>query len=363
MRLVFNIPTWNRPNELEVCVQSIASQVRDARTSIIICQDLDGEENETTKVIQRLQSEYAFIKHVIHKPRTDYAANFRASWMASEGDWTWTFGDDDILRKGALDFALEKIEYIHKKDGAVFLHVAEAKRTGNTNGVYTGSLLNLCKQFGWIEMTGFITGNIVATQPLLKATKLPNHRQRLYARTAFWQSCALLEVFCNEQAALLDIPLIDSQNREQTQQTLDNWKEGNIGERYYYLADALEMMFDDGVIKEKLPKEFFRYIEYHLWNRFLTGFVSEHISTGAIFHDRLWASLCKLPMFLEDEALAAELSTDINYARQMTQLSAYLQQQASAVQEELQGLLGKYGKFEYPYHFGSAPQGEVPAIA
>lgn len=367
MRLVFNIPTWNRPKELEVCVQSIATQVRDARTAIIICQDMDAdaEPNETTATIQRLQAEYAFIKHVIHKPRTDYAANFKASWLAAEGDWTWTFGDDDILRPKALDFMLEKIEYIHEKNGAVFMHVTEKKRSGGSNGVYTGTLLDLCNQFGWIEMTGFITGNIVATQPLRDATKLPAHVQRAYAKTAFWQSCALLHSFGRQQAALLDIPLIDSQHQEQTEATLATWAEGRIGERYFYVADAIEVMFDEGVLHERLAPTFFRYVNYHLWDRFLSNFVAEHLNSGAVFTDALWATLAKFPTFLNDPVVAANLSQEIDYARQMIGLHGYLQTQTAAVNSELQDVVKRHTQALYPYHFGATPAegADVPAIA
>ena len=146
----------------------------------------------------------------------------------------------------------------------------------------------------------FITGNIVRTDRLKEAVAL--EAWPIYAKNAFVQSCALLDVLHDKDCAFLDVPLIDVQEREPTEQTMERWGQFSVGLRYHYVDDALLDMRRRGIIGTLQPK-FFRYLSYFLWDRFL-GHIANSYNTEQDFQiteylDDLFKRLNNLYTFLD----------------------------------------------------------------
>jgi glycosyltransferase involved in cell wall biosynthesis len=348
--LAFVIPTWNRPEHLKRCVESIATQLHgDSYISIV----QDGLLAETSTAIDEMMDKWPSTHFVVtHNEHTDYSAAFRAMFRAEpDADWVWTFGDDDILRPGAVKFILERL----KDEPADFIHVAEAKRASGTNNLYrSNTLLNLVNQFGLIEMTGFITGNITRGPLLAQAAETSNWER--YAKTAFVQSLAILETLRDRPAMFMDIPLIDSQERDQTEQTVKVWTEQDIPGRYLLVIDAIEYMFDRGILTDKVRPEFFRYLSYHLFDRHLTSFIADYLNYGAMWTNEAWGKLMKFANFIADEEYANKLRTDIEAARGMTTLGFYMTHNLEGLRAELDALLKRRHEEVYPYSFMAKPK-------
>ena len=348
MKITFVIPTFNRPKELRACVISIARQITEDVQILIID---NGSTEETGFAIDRLKSEYSFISSLRFEDNIDYSVSFKRMMQVdpnSDWGWTWTFGDDDFLMSGALSFMLEQLSRF-TEEGVQFVHVAEVNRASGSSGCYRGTLLNLCSEFGWLEMTGFISGNIIRTERLNHASETP--RWDLYAKSAFVHSCALLEELKNDQAVFLDLPLINTQNKEQTQEGLQGWIREKIPERYLYVSDAIERMFEEGVLENKLPPKFFRYLTYHLWDRFLVHSSVDYSSRGAAWTDQAWASVLKFANFINDEQIIQDLNRDVEAARGMTTLHFYLKQNLEAIMGEITDLSARREQLIYPYTF------------
>lgn len=345
MKLTFAIPTWKRPENLEVCVRSIADQVRDGRTEILISEDVDDP--ETTEVIHKLIADYACIRHIEHRPRTDYSAAFKHLFDNVDGDWTWMFGDDDQLEKGALDFMLDHLE--KQPEEIQFIHVAEKGRHSGGNGYYKGSLWTLCNSIGLVEMTGFMTGNVVRSARLLHAAQTPRWRQ--YAKSAFVQSCILLEELKDDQAALLDIPLVSTQHDGQTQETLDRWAKDNISGRYLYLTDAIELMYDEGILTEKVSLQFWRYLNIQMWGRYTGHFVNDYIEQGLLYGDDMWSRVIKMATFLADEEAAKKVIGQVEAARGLCTLHSYMSRNVDGIKNELILIAEREFSSVYPYTF------------
>lgn len=345
MKLTFAIPTWKRPDKLEICVRSIAEQVRDGRTEILISEDVDDA--ETTAIIEKLKSEYGFIRHERNDPRSgDYSVAFKSLFQRAEGDWTWMFGDDDRLEKGALAFMLEHLE---KNDGLQFLHVAEVGRESGNSGFYKGDLWTLCNSFGLTEMTGFITGNIVRTTRLLHATQTP--RWNRYAKSAFVQSCILLEELKDAPCGLLDIPLVATQDQGQTDDTMKRWAADNISGRYLYLADAIELMYDDGILTEKVSNQFWRYLNIHMWSRYIAYSVGDYLGQGQLYADDMWGRLVKMASYLKDEDEAKRVISAIEAARGLCTLHSYMSSNLDGIKNELESIIDRSVVSVFPYSF------------
>lgn len=349
--LQFAIPTWNRQREVEICIRSIAEQIKASIRSVTILVQDDCSTDETAEVVKRLQVEYPdIIEYRCTENRTDYSAAFKSLFTAPSAEWVWTFGDDDQLEPGALD----RILPVLTETDVQFVHCVEKGRESGSNRMFRGKLLALCNSFGFLDMTGFITGNIVRCNRLHQAAATP--RWNLYAKSAFVQSCALLEELKDDECALLDVPLIKTQNAMQTQESIDRWAADKIGERYLMVADCIEAMFSEGILSKKVRPVFFRYTDYHLWNRHVTYFVDDYLKHGRIQPHIAWAPNIKMAAFIDDEELAGAVSSSIDGLQSLIMLHAYLSANLDGIKNEIQTLTEVHGKNVYPWSIVIPPR-------
>jgi len=259
MELVFAIPTWNRADKLYECVCSIAEQNPDAIFISDNCSD-DG----THDVCKMLLNKYPCIHYARLAKHLPAEENHKNAVSFAEGDYIWTFGDDDILLPGALEFA--KTLLGHNLD---FYHVAEISRS-NTNSAKKDTLINLCCDYGFLEMTGFITGNITRAEKLKAAYATKNWS--IFAHSAFSHSLALLEVLANSESAFVDIPMVRS--APESEDTVKRWQLENTTSRYVFISEGLMLLRDAKIIPEKLSETFFRYLTGSLIKRLMNDFMA-----------------------------------------------------------------------------------------
>ena len=292
MSLTFAIPTWNRADQLRVCVESIAQQHIEGMEIII---SDHGSDDHTATVCLELMQKYPFITtaHLARGEKPDYAQAFQYLFTLPQTEWTWTFGDDDVLLPGAV----EHIQRILKRDELHFVHFTEKKRSAGTGHLATGPLFNMCNVYGFIDMTGFITGNLIRTKHLRAAANLPSWP--IYAKSAFAQSLSILEVCKDMQAGLLDWPLVDSQDAEQNEETQKRWTHFDIPTRYFHIIDGLLDMKARGVITDVDPP-FFRYLSYFLWDRFCQNIVSSFSTTQGFVVTEMLDDLIQKTLALTD---------------------------------------------------------------
>lgn len=352
--LSFVIPTNNRAAELEVCVRSIATQIRSNMDAKIIILN-DGSTDGTGDVCDKLEGFYPFIEARHLAKHEDYSDIFRTMFRAApESEWVWTFGDDDRLQPKALEFMYPQLQ---ASPQVSFFHVAEVQRSSGGGGAYKAELIDLCRNFGWIDMTGFITGNICRGPLLAKCAETPRWKE--YAKNAFVQSCALLEGLQHEQAAFLDLPLIDTQHKDQTEETIKRWSTNLIAARYQFLSTALERMYEDGVLKDKMPPKFFRYLSYHLWDRFLSYMTNDYVDRMQMWSDDAWANVLRFTNFCDDEEVVKNVQRDIAAVRGLSVLHFYTKQNLDGIMGGIAEVAVRRGEGCYPYSFATPPAGAI----
>ncbi len=346
--LLFAVPSYQRPAELYVCVKSIAEQTKDctAHSVSIFIQD-EHPTDGTRETIARLLSEYPNLitaTEANNEPR-DYSTSFQSMWAAVDAEWVWTFGDDDQLEPGALETILKLLPDCDYE----FIHIAEKGRCSGTNGLYKGTLLGLCNTFGWLEMTGFITGNITRGDALRECAESPHWKR--YAKSSFVQSCALLEVLKDSPAALWDVPLVSTQNEKQTQACVDRWEADKIGERYLWIVDALDLMFDEGILTKKLKRAFFRYQNLTFFDRHIVYFTFDYVQNKVINPTFRWDALCRLTKFIENEKHAEAALHSIETTRNTIALHAYLSVEAQGILDGIGALHHQHNESSYPWGY------------
>lgn len=335
--LTFVIPTRGRARQLSAAVRSIAEQVAEAEVNIIVL--WNKAEADTSRAIARCKENWPFVEAVACDGEPDYSEKFRAMMRAApDSDWVWTFGDDDKLQPGALRAMLQRLAVM--ASDISFVHVAERKRSNGTGHMYTGRLIDLCCQLGWLDMTGFISGNITRGGLLAKCAETPNWP--LYAKSAYVHSCAIFETLLRHKAQFIDLPLVGTQEEQQSAQVLAQWAQERTAERYFYVAQALAAMMEKGIIKAKLPAKFFRYVNYHLWDRHLSYFAAGFVESGQAWDDS-WAFHVKLLAdMVSDEAVAESVRADVDAAVAMA---------AAGDVEGLTAIGTKHSQSLYPYTF------------
>lgn len=105
------VPTYNRPEELQVAVRSIARQITGDLTGKVEVLITDNScRADVGDVIRALAAEFPCVSYMLHQNNEGggfqiYAAPFRA-----RGQWTWVFGDDDAVTDDALAYVVGILE-------------------------------------------------------------------------------------------------------------------------------------------------------------------------------------------------------------------------------------------------------------
>ena len=274
----FAIPTWNRAEQLRKCVESIAVQ---QPRQIIIADDASTD--DTPKVCAELCLKYPFIKYVRFADRQNFAGNYKRAVLAAECEYTWTFGDDDTLMEGALAFMLNTI----KNTRFDFYHASETIRTAKAEAM-CGTMLELCNAIGWLDFTGFISGNIVRTTLLKDGVNSPNWA--LYGTSSYPQSLALLETLAQRSAMMMEIGVVESSKLGDAE-TAKRWAENSICWKYLYVGDGLRQLVADGAMPAKVQEAFFRYITESLFNRLMRDFNAREVLTPGEVLESDWECL------------------------------------------------------------------------
>lgn len=346
-KLAFVIPAWNRPKHLEICVESIASQVRADDDVRVIVQDDCSSNLDVPVVCAKMAEKYQCVEIRRRREHGDYADAFRDMFRAApDAEWVWTFGDDDKLLPNALKFMLSAV--LPRMVERDYFHVAEVKRTAGTNAIaYSSRLIDLCGEFGWVDLTGFITGNVCRGPLLARAAETP--RWPLYAKSAFVHCAALLEELADRPCAFVDIPLISTQGNSDSEETAKRWTDANIPVRYMLMIDCIDRMFEDGILTKKLPAKFFRYLSYHLWDRFLVCFINDAVNAGALWPAEAWGRIERFTKYLADADVAAKLREDIDAARTLTTLHIAMAQNTTLIHNQISDIGTRLSAAVYPY--------------
>ena len=102
-RLGIYIPTYNRPEKLEECLRSMIPQLKKYGFPVFISDNSRGDETEI--LIKQLKEEYADIYYKKNDSGlgNTYAANLVSLLSMVNTGFVWLFGDDDLIKEGAID--------------------------------------------------------------------------------------------------------------------------------------------------------------------------------------------------------------------------------------------------------------------
>lgn len=293
--ITFTIPTWNRVDRLRVCLESLIGQIVETEEDIKIAVYNNASDDGTDELLKEFKRKHDTIieyKNGIEHVRGE--ESFKRAFLMSGTEWLWMFGDDDILAPNGLKSV---IDYIKRKD-VDFIHVAEVYRVAHEHRIYRATTLELCEGFGFVDMTGFISGNICKSAGIHQV--LNSHECNEYKKSSYFQSLVIMDAFSDSRAAFMNMPIIDLQDRVQSYETSVRWEAEKTPLRYIYTADGLNILKDKGRIPEKLSGDFFRYLEGNLFTKIMYNLFHHYDGRVKKVEVHYWDSLYSMTEFLDD---------------------------------------------------------------
>ena len=106
MLLSICIPTYNRPENLKNCLDSIAKQVC---TDFEVCISDNASKANIGKIIQPFKKKFK-IRFKRNKKNLGFAMNVLNVSLMARGKFIWFLGDDDLLTKNSLSFLTKLIK-------------------------------------------------------------------------------------------------------------------------------------------------------------------------------------------------------------------------------------------------------------
>lgn len=227
MLLTVSIPTYNRGPLLGLTLESILSQVDDAKAGQMEIWITDNAStDDTPRVVEGFIREYSHLRIEYRRNPCNVGAerNVIMSAGLGRGEYAWIFGDDDLMNPGALDALWPHLE---KGEADFFLLNKSVKNRDLSEIIYEKQnlhsgvirfegLLDLAMVFGYITQLGFITSAVFRREPFLRVDPEPYIALRsFYPQNGIW-----LEAFHNRPSAYLPQVMVCHRQFNQNQDSI-----------------------------------------------------------------------------------------------------------------------------------------------
>lgn len=294
LKIAIAIPTYNRVDKLKFAFSKIEEQIVDQDVEIICVICNTASTDGTNDYLRTLTSKKVSV--VIHSTLENsifinWAKCFET--VPKDVDWVWLHGDDDFLFENQ---SVNKICQLIKSKtkefrDLSFIHACQARRSQNSQQVFNGSLFDLCNTFGYHELLGWMSSLIIRSDvffssfaPAYQITYDFQNADDLLEKkfSAYFQSSLIFKSCHDRTALLVDIPLIEPQDTEQTVESMQRWQLTHEGERYFFVVDDFLQMRDEGILKKGVRAMFFRYLTYSLFDRYTSFLIGKVINNGAL---------------------------------------------------------------------------------
>ena len=324
-KIVFVIPTLDRSEQLDTCIESIftASENTDLEVTIAISDNYSKTENKTKKeIIKSFSSEKGPKIH--YKQQSEFIAwndNLLAALTLAakqKADYYWTMGDDDIV----LPQGLKKIELLlnKEKNHSGLIHVCTSQNSNNTGNYKSISLWKAVNDYGFNPILGFMTSNIFHSHILKKLLAL-NEWNTVYKESCFTHAHALLHTCLYENIIIVDDAIVDDQGNATSEDSRLRWKKENISNRYYNIPHVVKYQIDNGIIPGKVSSNFFRYIKNPLWDRLINESI-QRVILKQPFEAEIWNNIALIADCIDNPIIQKFiLSTTSNIKSQIIRLN------------------------------------------
>ena len=214
------IPTFNRSDYLKFLLECINQEVGPDSSSLEVVVSDNNSNDDTYSVVREFQEGGLNLKYIRNYKNKGFDLNLRGCIAAAIGKYCWLMGDDDSLRKGAIQFMASHLS-AQNPDVALanrFLCNSDLKVTGvscitleddptkliDCNN--RSEMINYFRKCGdTIGMFNFISTIVVKRSSWMRAPETPG-----MSRTMFPHIYKILDILRNQSGRILCIkePLV-----------------------------------------------------------------------------------------------------------------------------------------------------------
>lgn len=108
-KLSILIPTYNRARYLTGCLENIINSAKGFEKYIEIIVSDNASSDDTTAVVNKFKKQYPFINYQRNNENIGCECNIYYLTQIAAGEYLWVFGDDDVMRKEAIECVLKRI--------------------------------------------------------------------------------------------------------------------------------------------------------------------------------------------------------------------------------------------------------------
>lgn len=310
--LTIAIPTYNRLEKLDACLNSIVLAARDEdvpKFKVIVSDN--SPHLQTHSVISKYQKNNSNIFFFKNVTNLGFCWNFVKLSLMSNSDYIWFIGDDDLV----LEDGIHKIISAINTCGSNFIsfNVIPFNNSGYERIFFEkapfddktpsikGTLYNLCSQFGALSLMGGIA-NCIANSDMLSLVRFERYDN------PYLHTTALLDVLWEEKANIFDDTIwIRNADGDEQQARWD--AEGVWSRFFYFLSDQAKILRDRKITS--INKSFFingdtcfiayllSYLNAYVQYVSLTEEKKEHIATNEISI----SCIMEIIPFIDDEKI------------------------------------------------------------
>ncbi len=348
-KLRFQIRTWNRAKKLEICVRRIAEEVIKigAEKDCIIFVIDNCSSDSTPKVLKKLKKEFPFIV-TYRYPKWCKMGEFLPIpdeiLEKTKAEFIWNMGDDDIILKDTLPLVWNLLNSDKTKNFAI-IHVANASLSPHSYKTYEGTVLEFANLMGFNQFLGYspsVIFNFLYREEKFKEwgedyiqeVFFKKYRP-LYQTTAFPHVLFYLHFFAYDPAIVIDYPIVEPMSPQQKEDA-ERWEKENIGWKYFLVPKALKFMYEEGILKEKLKPGFFKYLNYNLWDRFLTEMIAARLGiyTRNPRPDEGWKYILDIADLIDDPTIVKQIRTNVYLARGLCKEYQFLKKKLETISDK-----------------------------
>ncbi|MCS7279742.1 MAG: hypothetical protein NZ530_06790 [Thermodesulfobacteriaceae bacterium] len=352
-KLCFSCRTWNRAEVLELTVSRRAEEIEKfgLQDRVIIFLIDNCSSDHTPKVIKKLKNKYPFIiawRSPTWKKQEEPFQIPKEIVEATKAEFTWIFGDDDLLLKDTLPLVWKILNSENAKQ-ALIIHTGNALNKPHSYKVYPGTVLMFANLMGFNQFIGWAASiitnnsmwhNLAEKHRIYYLEKLgqkfwaevwPEY-WKVYKEAAFSYVLTILHLFSQAKALVIDYPICEPLKHFDAD-TGERWERENIGWRYFLFVRGLKFMYDRGILQTKLKPKFFKYLNHYLWDRFLIEMIASRLGiyTRNPRPDEGWQYILDIADLLDDAETA-------NYIRETTYRAKTLAEEYLKIQADLKTL-------------------------
>jgi len=319
--LTIAIPTYNRLDNLRVAINQIRNLSIPNNWNICLAISNIASDDGTYDYLRGLDLENLDL-YIYNEPQVDMYSNwvYLSKVVPSFTDWVWLHGDDDCFIDSSALLKITNI--IDNKRNLNLLIVPQAKRLTGNGEIIEMPLIDLCNQFGFHEMLGWMSQLVFRYQDYIEVMVDYSVKQKSIASSAdltarqissFHHSISTLKHMHSKAVALVNHHLIEEQIPvgEKKEHTIGRLLDENVRQRFFYVINDLVNIKDN--FKFNISDSFFRYVNRDFRLLLLDILISDILSSrDKIFLDERIEILKMIPRTTFFNAISEEINITIS---------------------------------------------------